>query len=83
MTLNLVEQVLDPVARHIETRRDSLAAFHRFQNCGIEGWFKVEVVAALRDRIEGIANHGPDIILRHDAEPVSLELKAATLAAGA
>jgi hypothetical protein len=42
---------------------------------GIEGWLKVEVVAALGKKVVKLQNKGPDIILADDTK---LELKAAT-----
>ena len=41
---------------------------------GIEGWFKVEVVAALGDRVQRLCNKGPDLELGDDNSTVMVEL---------
>ncbi|MEK7711211.1 MAG: hypothetical protein AAB341_04870 [Planctomycetota bacterium] len=76
MPLDLVRDVFEPVALRIESRRDSLKGLHRLpsKNMGIEGWFKVEVVAALGDRVQRLCNKGPDLELGDDNSTVMVEL---------
>jgi len=51
----------------------------RFPRTGIEGWFKVEIVAALGKAIRSINNKGPDITLEDGSdEGMKIEIKAAT-----
>jgi hypothetical protein len=59
----------------MKKRAGSLRNMKRFKKCGIEGWFKVEVVAALGKRVQEIRNKGADLLLSAGTE---LELKAAT-----
>jgi hypothetical protein len=74
-TMNLKEQLFDPVAKRLMSRDDSLMEVSRFPRTGIEGWLKVEAVAALGDYVEKLQNEGPDRLLR---DGFRVELKAAT-----
>lgn len=65
--------VFQPLVLHLRAQANSLQAIRRFRGGGIEGWFKVEVVAALVDRVESIRNKGADLILKDATE---IELKA-------
>jgi hypothetical protein len=67
--------VFSPVLDRVKKRAGSLRNMKRFQKCGIEGWLKVEVVAALGERVRAIRGKGPDMLLSDGTE---LELKAAT-----
>ena len=88
MPLNLVHDVFNPVAKRFESQCDShsLRDFlsERYpsgvpNNAGIEGWFTVQVIMALRDRVWWInLEKGPDLVLRDDNSTVMVELKAAT-----
>lgn len=71
----LVEQVLRPVAERMRERADSLSEMPRFEKAGLEGWFRVEIVAILKEKVAAIRNKGPDLILDDGTE---LELKGAT-----
>ncbi|OQY11988.1 MAG: hypothetical protein B6I30_05730 [Desulfobacteraceae bacterium 4572_187] len=78
MSIDLKSDVFEPVKDRIIGRRNSLASIKRFPNTGIEGWLKVEVVAALGNKmapVKSLKNKGPDIILEDGTE---IELKAAT-----
>ena len=75
MSLDLERDVFPPVARRIQNRADSLRGLKRFRRTGIEGWLKVEVVAALGDIVKRFRNKGPDLMLASGAQ---IELKAAT-----
>ena len=68
-------KVFEPVAERVIQRKDSLEYMQRFKMTGIEGWLKVETVAALGKLVNKLQNRGPDIVLE-DGTP--LELKAAT-----
>jgi len=68
--------IFDLIVKRVREKRDSLEGLKRFQRMGIEGWFKVESIAALgEEQIAYIQNKGPDIKLRNNLE---IELKAAT-----
>ena len=71
----LKDVVFDPVVARIQGKADSLKEIKRFPKTGIEGWLKVEVVAALGKNIIKLKNRGPDLILEND---LRIELKAAT-----
>ena len=69
------KEILKKVAKRIEERRDSLKEVKRFLRMGIEGWLKVEAIAALGDKIKEVRNRGVDLVLEDGRE---IELKAAT-----
>jgi hypothetical protein len=73
--MDLKEDIFLPVASRIRTRADSLRAIKRFARSGIEGWLKVEAVAALDAKIKQVQNTGPDLEL---GDGTKIELKAAT-----
>lgn len=89
MAIDLIKDVFEPVAKRIQSE----CAIHslrehlnkRYVGCkptkqgGIEGWFTVQVILALGDRVKWMdLNKGPDLALRDDKSTVYLELKAAT-----
>jgi hypothetical protein len=75
-TPDVKKQIFDPVALRVRDRADSLRPFVVFPRNGIEGWFKVETVAALHNSGVSIKvrNKGPDLLIGN----LSIELKAAT-----
>ena len=76
MSLNHVyKEIFDIVARRVIARKESLRELKRFQKMGIEGWLKVEAIAALGDKVKKVRNRGPDLILEDNTK---IELKAAT-----
>jgi hypothetical protein len=75
MSLDLKSDVFEPVAARIAERRDSLLNIKRFPRTGIEGWFKVEILAALGNIVKSLQNVGPDLLL---ADGTQIEIKAAT-----
>jgi hypothetical protein len=75
MVLDLYRDVFQPVAARVTERTDSLRSVKHFLNSGIEGWFKVEIVAALGDKVTSIKNVGPDLTLE---DGTNIEIKAAT-----
>jgi hypothetical protein len=70
---DLIKNIFNPVAAHLQTVAQSLHAIRRFQGGGIEGWFKVEVVAALEELVDKVRNKGPDLLLNNGNV---IELKA-------
>jgi hypothetical protein len=72
--------VFTPVLARVKMRAESLREVKRFPRTGIEGWLKVEVVAALgRERVRKLCNDGPDLLLNDGTDAgTRLELKAAT-----
>jgi hypothetical protein len=75
MSLDVKSEIFEPVVERIVARRDSLIHIKRFSRTGIEGWFKVEVVAALGNMVKALQNKGPDLLLEDGTQ---IELKAAT-----
>ena len=73
--MDLKKIIFHPVAAKIRGKADSLKEIKRFPKTGIEGWLKVEVVAALGKKIIALKNQGPDLILKNGLQ---IELKAAT-----
>lgn len=77
--VDLKREVFLPVAARIRDRAESLRQMMRFGSCGIEGWFKVEAVAALGEKIVRLRNKGPDLQIKiRDHPSFDVELKAAT-----
>jgi hypothetical protein len=58
MGFDLRSVVFTPVLERKKKRAGSLRNMKRFKKCGIEGWLKVEVVAALGKRVQEIRNKG-------------------------
>jgi len=73
--MDLLEDILNPVVARILDRRDSLKDVKRFESTGIEGWLKVEVVAALKNKVAELRNKGPDLLMEDDT---AIGLKAGT-----
>lgn len=73
--MDLEKDIFKPVAERIRKRADSLKNIKKFPRTGIEGWFKVEIIAALDQRVCRLQNKGPDLLLDDDTE---IEIKAAT-----
>lgn len=69
------QEIFMPVLNRLIQRTDSLREIRRFPAAGIEGWFKVEVIAALGKKVAALQNKGPDLLLDCGME---IELKAAT-----
>jgi hypothetical protein len=80
LAIDLRNDVFAPVLARVKERVESLGDIKRFRRTGIEGWFKVEVVAALgKKKVRALQNKGPDLVIE-DGTPsgMKLELKAAT-----
>lgn len=75
MALDLKQDVFQSVVARVRERADSLRNMMRFHNSGIEGWFKVEIVAALGEKVALVHNKGPDLTLE---DGTNIEIKAAT-----
>jgi len=67
------EDIFRPVLLRLEHEAHSLHQIRRFRGGGIEGWFKVEVVAALASLVQRVCNNGPDLLL---TDGTRVELKA-------
>lgn len=76
---NVLKNIVFPlVFTRIEKRKDSLIHIGTFVARGLEGWLKVEIVAALADSpypVEDIRNKGIDLLLKGG---IDLELKGQT-----
>ena len=60
-------------------RAGDLLEVKRFLRTGIEAWLKVQVVAALGERVRKLCNEGPDLLLDDGTDAgTRLELKAGT-----
>jgi hypothetical protein len=73
--MDLLEDILNPVIHRILDRRDSLKDVKRFESTGIEGWLKVEIVAALKSKVAELQSKGPNLRMEDNTE---IELKAGT-----
>ena len=71
----LKKVIFHPVAARIRGKANSLKEIKRFSKTGIEGWLKVEAVAALGKKIIALKNRGPDLLLENG---LKIELKGAT-----
>ena len=74
MALDLKQDIFQSVVARVGERGDSLRNMMRFTNSGIEGWFKVEIVASLGEKTL-VNNKGPDLTLE---DGTKIEIKAAT-----
>jgi hypothetical protein len=71
--------VFTPVLERVKIRAGDLLEVKRFRRTGIEAWLKVQVVAALGERVRKLCNEGPDLLLDDGTDAgTKLELKAAT-----
>lgn len=73
--MDLKSDIFDPVVIRIRQRVDSLRNIKQFNRVGIEGWFKVEIVAVLGKEIESLKSDGPDLLFK---DGTKIEIKAAT-----
>jgi len=74
---NRLKRILSAVTKKVQEHVDLIDPVFKFR-AGIEGWFKVELVAALNDlneEVVNLKNKGPDIIL---SDNLQIELKGAT-----
>jgi hypothetical protein len=79
MGLDLRSVVFAPVLARMKKRVGDLRNVKRFPRTGIEAWLKVQVVAALGERVRKLCNEGPDLLLDDGTDAgTGLELKAAT-----
>ena len=63
MGFDLRSVVFTPVLERMKKRAGSLRNMKRFKKCGIEGWLKVEVVAALGEIVQEVRGKGADMLL--------------------
>ena len=78
--LNLKKEVFQPVVERIKGRSESLKPLKGLGRIGLEGWFKVEIIAALRDKVitppqrdlSGRRIHQPDLLLKGN-QPIELK----------
>lgn len=86
MKLDVVSDVFDPVAKHIESRLEHLHNFLQERhgrkvprNAGLErDWFNDEVREALIDLDPTIQRIGPDLVLHRGDSTIMVDLQAAT-----
>jgi hypothetical protein len=70
----LKKVIFHPVAARIRGKADSLKEIKRFPKTVIEGWLKVEAVAALGKKITALKNRGPDLIFENGLQIISVRL---------
>lgn len=76
MSVNyMYKEIFDIVARRVKEKSESLREAKRHKKMGLEGWLKVEAIAALGGKVRKVRNRGPDLVLEND---MKIELKAAT-----
>lgn len=79
MESEILKNVIFPaVLKRIKERKDSLVNMGKFQARGLEGWFKVEIVAALANTnhpVKNVRNQGIDLLLE---DGINIELKGQT-----
>jgi len=79
MGIDLRKEVFVPVLARMKKRAESLGNVKRFPRAGIEGWFKVEIVAVLGEKVRSLQNKGPDLVIEDGTKDgTEVELKAAT-----
>jgi hypothetical protein len=79
MGLDLRSVVFAPVLARMKKRAGDLRNVKWFPRTGIEAWLKVQVVAALGERVRKLCNEGLDLLLDDGTDAgTGLELKAAT-----
>ena len=75
----ILKNIIFPaVFKRIEGRKDSLVAMGKFDARGLEGWFRVEIVAALANSnypVIDVRNRGVDLVLKGG---INIELKGQT-----
>ncbi len=74
----LKNEIFPAILKRIKERKDSLMNMGKFDARGLEGWLKVEIVAALADSkhpVKDIRNKGIDLLLHGGIE---IELKGQT-----
>ncbi len=73
MAIDLRNEVFVPVLARMRERAESLRNMKRFAKTGFEGWFKVEIVAVLGNKVKALRNKGPDLEFE---DGTKVELKA-------
>ena len=76
----VTSEIFSLILEQIEGKKSSLVSMDakKFPTTGIEGWFKVEIVAALantKHAVKELKNKGPDLLLESG---IKIELKGAT-----
>jgi hypothetical protein len=68
-------EIFAPIANRIVAHSDSLKTAKKINQGGIEGWLKVEALAALGEKVRHVKNNGPDLELEGG---IFVELKGMT-----
>jgi hypothetical protein len=66
------------VSDHIKQKKKSLRQVKSYKNAGIEGWFKVETIAALQDYVKEVRNKSPDLVVEVHENRMEIALIATT-----
>jgi hypothetical protein len=78
MSEHVQKEIFLIVADHIKQKKKSLRPVKNYKNTGIEGWFKVETIVALRDYVKEVRNKDPDLVLEVHETKMEIVLRAAT-----
>jgi len=78
MLSHLPREIVAMVGERIRRRKESLRHVKGYKNSGIQGWFKVETIAALRDYVKEVRDKGPDLVLEIHENKMGIELVAAS-----
>ncbi len=72
------EDVFLIVADRIRKRKKSLRQVRNYRYSGIEGWFKLEAIAALQDYVKEARNKSPDLVVKVHESQMEITLHAST-----
>jgi len=78
MESEILKNIIFPIVlRRIQERKESLINMGKFQSVGLEGWFRVEIIAALGNTQHAVKeiHPSPDLLLESG---ITIELKGAT-----
>lgn len=64
------------VADRVKRNKESLREAKKFRKAGIEGWLKVETIAALRDDVKEVSNKDHDLVVQVHENKLEIELRA-------
>jgi hypothetical protein len=66
------------VSDNIKQKKKTLRQVKSYKNAGIEGWFKVETIAALQDYVKEVHNESPELVLEVHENRMEIALIATT-----
>ncbi len=78
MSNHAPEDVFLFVSDHIKRSKKSLKRARDYKYSGIEGWFKLETIAALQDYVKEVRNKSPELVVEVHESRMEIALKAST-----